>query len=87
MTSYTFDLNKVIMEMKKSSDVLCKKATMNIPKVDTYIISNPKLTAAHITTIASIIFQNSLRYEPGCKTTPRSTIFSNISIVNTPVNA
>ena len=30
---------------------------------------------AHITTIESNIFQTFLKYDPGCKTTPRSIIF------------
>lgn len=30
---------------------------------------------AQMTTTASMMFQNSLRYEPGCKITPKSIIY------------
>lgn len=33
---------------------------------------------AQITTTASMMFQNSLRYEPGCKITPKSIIYIQI---------
>lgn len=34
----------------------------------------PNETAAHITTTASMMFQNSRKYEPGCKMMPKSRI-------------
>lgn len=39
--------------------------------------ANMNEAKAQITTTASIMFQNSLRYEPGCKITPRSIICNN----------
>lgn len=50
-------------------------------------MSNANDTAAQITTTASITFQNSRRYDPGCNITPRSMILKIISSVKTPVNA
>ena len=40
----------------------------------TNLTLKPNETAAHITTTASMIFQNSRKYEPGCKMMPKSRI-------------
>jgi hypothetical protein len=47
-------------------------------KCPTYVMSKPKETAAQMTTTASIMFQNSLRYDPGCRITPKSRICQKI---------
>ena len=40
------------------------------PVPGTYVIFRRNEKTAHITTVASITFQISRRYEPGCRTTP-----------------
>lgn len=64
----TFLKNRGLCNIKPKTN-----ETKNVTEcTSTHIISKQNETAAHMTTTESIMFQKSLRYDPGWNITPKS---------------